>query len=169
MRSRTHEMRVPSGIPAAVLRALTALIGIAGVIVLNGYPVWQMIGALAFTVGAVLPRSLATWAGAAVIVLGMALGEPSPWRTALALLILHLVHVLGSVCMVVPLTSRMQPQALQPTFRRFVGVQLIAQPVAVLVVVMPAVGDGGVSWLAPIGGVIVAGVAVLLPRARTRS
>ena len=167
MRARTHEMRVTAAIPAVVLRALTALIGIAGVIALNGYAPWQMIGAVAFVVGAVLPRSLATWAGAAVIVLGIALDEPSPWRTALALLILHLVHVLGSVCMAVPFASRMHPRMLLPTLRRFVGVQLIAQPVALLVVVMPTVGDDGVAWLAPVGGVIVAGLAVLLFRART--
>lgn len=169
MSARTHSMRVAFGVPALALRAAVLVVGGTGAFVLNEYPVWQIVGALAFLLGAVLPQSLATWGGAACIVLGIAASEPTAGRTAVALLIIHFVHVLGSACLVIPALSRIHPRALLPMLRRFALVEAIAQPLALLVVLLPAVGDGGVSWLAPVGAVVAGGLAVLFLRAQSRS
>jgi len=162
-------MRVAFGVPALALRGAVLIVGGVGVLVLNDYPVWQILGALSFLLGAVLPQSLAAWGGAACIALGIGLSEPSGWRTALALLLIHFVHVLASACLVIPVLSRVHPRALLPTLKRFLLVEVIAQPLALLVVLLPVVGDGGVAWLAPVGAVVVIGLAALFLRTQSRS
>ena len=168
MSPRSHSMRVSYGIPALALRGVVLVVGGIAAVGLNDYPVWQIIGVLAFLLGAVLPQSLGGWAGAACIVLGMLTADPSVWRTAIALVVIHLVHVLGCVCLEIPARSRVHPRALLPTLRRFVVVEAIAQPIALPAVLLPAVGESGVAWLAPIGAVIAAGLAILFLRVQAR-
>lgn len=168
MTARMHVLRVPAGIPASALRVLQVLVGGLAVLLVNPSPIWQWVGVTAVLVGAVLPRTLATWAGAACIVIVVLIEDPAPLRTALALLAIHLVHVLGCLGLTIPASAWIRPGALLPTLGRFLLVQALAQPLALLVVLLPSVGESGVAWLAPAGALIAVGLAVAVLRVQRR-
>ncbi|GAB3598816.1 hypothetical protein [Microbacterium tumbae] len=164
MTARAHSFEVRAGIPAPVLRLLLVAVGGGAGFLLNPYPLWQWIGLLAAVVGAAFPQTLAAWGSAAGIVLGILLAEPAPLRTAGALLAVHLVHVLGCLCLTMPLSSRISLAALRPTLARVLLVEVIAQPIALLGVLLPVLGTSGFAWLAPAGALIVVALAVLVLR-----
>lgn len=164
MSVRTHTVRIGGSIPALVIRVLLVLVGGGAALLLNPYPLWQGIGIVAVVVGAVFPQTYIAWGSAASIALGILLAEPSPGRTAAALLGIHLVHVLGCLCATIPWRSRVAVRALRPTLRRFLLVEVIAQPIALLAAFLPALGTDGYAWLAPAGAAIVVALAILVLR-----
>lgn len=143
---------------------------VLGVTTLMPYPLWRGVAVVAAVVAVVVPRTMAAWLAAACLPFGILVTEPSPARTALALLLVHAIHVLGALSLAIPLTSRIALRALRPSVLRFAVVQLIAQPV-VFGVWLLAQGASArqLSWLAPIAaGLLLVGVAVAL-RALKRS
>src|SRR5690606_11674478 len=83
------------------------------------------------------------------------LGTPSMWSAAAAVLLVHLMHVLSSMLPVVPWRGRVLVRALRPTLRRLLVVQLIAQPVT-LIVMLVRLSDG-----AAVQGAVLAGAAAV--------
>lgn len=164
MTSHTHSFRVTAGVPGLALRVLLVLVGGAATFVLNPYPLWQWIGVAAVVVGAAFPHTFVAWASVACIALGILVSEPSPVRTAVAVLAIHLLHVLGCLCLTVPARARISLPALRPTLIRLRRVQVIAQPIALLAVILPDLGENGFAWLAPAGALILGALAVLLVR-----
>ncbi|WP_336628550.1 MULTISPECIES: hypothetical protein [unclassified Microbacterium] len=159
---RRHEMRVPGAVPGAVLRLGAAAVVLGGVLLLNPYPMWRAIATIAVAVAVLLPRSLASWAGIACLALGVILVEPSPGRTAIAVLLIHLAHVLSAWAWAVPWRSRIRLVVLIPGIRRLLVIQAIAQSAALLVVLaVPPLHGPGFAWLAPLGAAVLTAASAL--------
>ncbi len=165
MSPRPHTFRVPAGIPAALLRAMSVLVIAVAAGLLIGYPLWQGVAVVAALIGAVLPRTLATWIAAACLPFGMLFAEPSPVRTAIAVAVVHLVHVIGSLSLTVPLRSWVSPRALLPSLRRYAAIQVLAQSVVLGVeVLLGGLSAGPIPWAAPVGAAVLLGATVFAAR-----
>ncbi|MBW9093967.1 hypothetical protein JNB62_09760 [Microbacterium jejuense] len=156
MSPRTHTFRVRAGMPAVVLRVALVAVTAAGAMALVPVPLWRGIAIVAAVVGAIVPRSLGGWAGAACVGLGMLFAEPLPAQTALGVLMVHAIHVLASLSWVVPAWSWISVRSLLPTLRRFAVVQAIVQPLAFGVAMLAAPEEGaGMAWAALAGAALL--------------
>lgn len=169
MRRRAHRFRVHGAILGIVPRLLLLALVAAGAVILIPYALWQGIAVTAAAVALVVPRTLAAWLAAACLPLGLALDEPSPARTALAILLVHAVHVLGALSLTIPLTSRVALRALRPSAIRFAVVQIIAQPLALGAWLLSARIGTSFSWLAPVAAAILFLGVVVARRALQRA
>ncbi|MGB4137320.1 MAG: hypothetical protein WA971_12200 [Microbacterium sp.] len=162
--NRSHGFRVPASVPAAVVRVLLVAVVVLGVFLLNPVPMWRGVALIAGVIGAAVPRSMAAWAAAACLPLGLMMTAPDPRRTALAVLLVHAVHVLGSITVTVPLRSQLAVRALRPTAVRFLVVQAVAQSAALAsALLVGQMRDVELAWLAPLGAaLLLVGVGVAL-------
>lgn len=169
MRRSLRSFRVGAAVPGVALRLANVVVISIGAFLLNPYPLWQGVAVVAALAAVVFPRSLAAWMAAACLVFGIVLTDPAPQRTALAVLLVPAIHLLGSLSLVVPAAARLAPAVLLPSLTRFVVGQLVAQPVAFGVwLLVPGSVDRGESWLAPLAAVVLlAGVLLALRAART--
>lgn len=157
MRRRPHTFRVPWGVPAVLLRVLLVAVTAPGAMLLVPVPLWRGVAITAAVVGAVVPRSLAAWIGGACVGLGMLFADPQPAQTAIAVLVVHAIHVLASLAWTVPAGSWISLRALLPTLRRFVVIQLVAQSLAFGIAMLTSPAQArGMAWAA------VAAAAVLV-------
>lgn len=165
-----RSFRVGGAVPGITIRLLIVAIVWGGVVVLIPVPLWQAVAVVAALVAVVLPRSLAAWAAAGCLVFGVILTDPAPERTALAVLLVPAIHVLASLSLVVPLSSRLALAVLWPSLARFVVIQLLAQPVVLGVwLLAPSQVDRGAAWLAPLAAVALLLGVLLALGAATRS
>jgi hypothetical protein len=163
-------LRLRPGLPGWVLRAAVAVTcaAIASVLAAVGVETVALVLYLALAVAAAaIPASAAAalligYPAAAVV---FATDEPV-WPAVLALVVLlHLVHVLCAYAAVVPLNSRVHPEALKAPAKRFALVQLSVLALAGLVILLPAGRTGApveVIGLACAAGLVLG--AVLLMR-----
>lgn len=164
MSVRVHRMRVRAGVPALVLRGALLVLSVLAVGMLDAPPLWFGVAVATAVAGAVLPWTMAAWAPIAGIVLALLMVEPSPGRTAFALFAAHLIHVLAGICWAIPWQSRVHPAVLWPSIRRFGLWQLLVQPCALAVGLLPRVTGPGYDWLAPLGAVVLVVIVVLMRR-----
>jgi hypothetical protein len=164
MSARMHSFRVPAAIPGVVPRLLVVVFVAVGVLVLMPFPLWQGIAVVAALVAVFLPVSMAAWGAAACLPFGVVLTEPSIARTALAVLLVHAIHVCAGLSLVIPARSRMSLRVLLPTLRRFAVIQVIAQPLALGVPLLSGRGlPTDVAWVAPVAAaLLVVGVGLAL-------
>lgn len=155
---------VGASVPGWLVRI--ALIGVVGggAWMLEPGIVWQIIALLLVGVGAVLPQTGAVWFALIVVPFALITQPADLWRTCLAVLVVHLGHVLATLSLTMPARSQIALRALRPTGARFLGVQVTAQAVAVAAVLLPSADGTGAPWLAPVGAVAVAAAAALLLR-----
>ncbi|MCK2027636.1 hypothetical protein KZC56_15140 [Microbacterium sp. SSW1-47] len=162
MTARTRGCDVGAWVPGVTLRVLTVALVLLGVLVLHPTPFWRGVAVVAALVGAVLPRSLATWVGAACLPFGLLLSEPAPERTAVALVLVHAIHILAALSLTVPAAARLTLRSLRPTAVRFVVIQLVAQSIALGVwAVSPGQVERGAAWLAPAAASLLLVVVVV--------
>lgn len=165
-----RSFRVRAAVPGITVRLLILAIVWGGAVVLVPFPLWQGVAVVAALVAVALPRSLAAWFGAACLVLGVLLTESDPGRTALAVLLVPAIHVLASVSLEIPISSRVALAVLWPSLARFLVVQLLAQPVVFGVwVLAPSNVDQGIAALAPLAAVALVLGVLLAVRAVRRS
>lgn len=164
MSVRAHSLRVPAAVPGILPRLLVVAFVVVGVLVLMPFPLWQGIAIVASLAAVVLPVSMAAWGAAACLPFGVVLTEPSIAHTALAVLLVHAIHVSAGLSLVVPVRSRLSLRALGPTARRFIVIQLIAQPLALGVALLSGRGlPTGIGWVAPVAAtLLVIGIAFAL-------
>lgn len=168
MTRQAHTFRVRASARGVVLRVLLIAVVAVGVTVLNPYVLWQGIAIAAAVVAAVIPRSMAAWVAAACLPFGVLLSEPSPARTALAVLLVHGIHVLASLTLVVPARSRVALRVLVPTLARFVCVQVLAQTITFAAwLLVPSTPERGIGWIAPLAAAILLVAVVVGVRALT--
>ena len=163
MSAATTNDRIVSGawVPAIVLRiALVLVVGVAAAVLV---PVigWAIAAVLLAGLGAVLPHSYGGWMAAVAIAIGMLMHEPSPWRAMLAVLVVHLLHAGSSLLLLLPRRSRVLLAALRPTGIRLLKVQLLVQPLTVLVMLAHRSGGGSIA-IASIAGAVALGAFVVL-------
>lgn len=168
MRRGIRSFRVRGAVPGITIRLLIVAIVWGGVLVLNPFLLWQAVAVIAALVAVVLPRSLAAWAAAGCLVFGVVLTEPAPERTALAVLLVPAIHVLASLSLVIPISSRLALTVLGPSLARFLVIQLLAQPIVLGVwLLAPPQVERGAAWLAPLSAAaLLLGVLLALRAAR---
>jgi hypothetical protein len=165
-----RRVRVPGAVPGITVRLLLVGAVWIGAVTLVPFPLWQGIAVVAAVVAVVIPRTLAAWAAAACLPFGVLVTDPSPGRTALALLLVHAIHILASLSLVLPMMSRLAPRVLRPTLLRFVVIQLLSQPlVFAMWLLAPGGVDRGTAWLAPIAAAALVGGVLLALRAAKRA
>ncbi|WP_158842433.1 hypothetical protein [Saccharothrix deserti] len=158
------------GLPGWVLRAAIGVVaaGVAGVLAANGveWPALALYGVLAVAAMAI-PASAAValiigYPAAAMVFAG---DEPS-WPGVLALVVLlHLLHVLSAYAAIIPLSSRVHPEALKAPAKRFAAVQLSVLVLAAVVLLLPGGRtDEAVEVIGLAGAVGLVVGAVLLMR-----
>jgi len=74
----------------------------------------------------------------------------------------HLVHVLTTLILVVPVGARIVLRALRPTALRFLAVQAAAQPLTFLVMLGSARGIVDAPWAVVAGAGALVALAVVL-------
>ncbi len=131
-----------AGLPAWVLRASIGVVaaGVAAVLAVNGveWPALAVYGVLV-VVSMAVPASAAValiigYPAAAVVFTS---DEPS-WPAVLVLVVLlHLLHVLSAYAAIIPIGSRVHPEALKAPAKRFAVVQLSVLAFAVAVLLLP--------------------------------
>lgn len=169
MTSRTHSFRVPADISGLAPRIALLIVAGWGMLVLVPTPMWQVTGMVVVLIGVVAPRSLAAWMGLAAVPIGLLSTDPTAGRTALAVLIVHAAHVLASLTLVVPARSHLSARALRASARRFVVIELIAQPLAFGATILTGTAPAaGVVWLAPAGAALLLGAVLLVLRVLRR-
>lgn len=168
MTRRIRSFRVRGAVRGIVLRILLVAAVSYGAIALIPFPLWQGVAVVAALISSVLPRSMTAWMAAACLVFGVILVPPSPDRTALAVLLVPAVHLLGSLTLTIPSASRVSLTALLPSAWRFVVVQLLAQTtVSAAGLLAPPPVDRGIAWLAPAtAAVVLVALTVALRAAR---
>ncbi|MEU4015469.1 hypothetical protein AB0E56_09390 [Microbacterium sp. NPDC028030] len=170
MTRRVRSIRVPGAVRGITLRLLLVAVVGVGAAVLVPFPLWQGVALLAAVVSVIIPRSLAAWASAACLVFGVLLTEPAPGRTAVAVLLVHAVHILASLSLAVPMASRLALQALRPTLVRFAVVQALSQPLVFAAwLLAPSGVDRGIAWLAPAAAALLLFGVLLELRAAKRA
>lgn len=152
---RNDRIRTGPAIAGPVLHALLPVTAAVAALLLVPVPVWQLAVVGTALLGTLFPQTLGGWLSIACLAVGMLLGTPSMWSAAAAVLLVHLMHVLSSLLPVVPWRGRVLVRALRPTLRRLLVVQLIAQPVT-LIVMLVRLSDG-----AAVQGAVLAGAAAV--------
>lgn len=169
----------PSDLPAAGARvpaiAVSATLLIAGLaLTAVGYGVngWLVAGGL-LSAGAVwAPQYMLGWA----LILFVAAGELTrrdtlSWHVLVLLAGIHLIHILAMLSLELPRRSWVHPAVFAAPLRRFVAVQVPAQALAVLVLLLLSPDAAGhrplrAGALAVVGAAAFVGLALVLLEAR---
>ncbi|MGM7677425.1 hypothetical protein [Microbacterium sp. A94] len=136
LRRKHDTVRTTAAVPAVVVWVLFLVFVSGTALLLVPVVGWQIIVVLATAVGIVFPQSFGGWIAIAGIAIGMLMSEPMLWQTAVAVFAVHVIHVLSSLLLVLRWNSRVVLVALRPTLRRLLLIQLIAQPVTLLVMLV---------------------------------
>ena len=152
-------------------RIAIVVVGATGSLLLIPAP-FSFIAVVFALLGAVLPTSLGTWIAAALIGFAQLARTPdaSDWRPYAALAGVHLLHVIGSLTLVVDPFGRMQLRVFARPLRRWILIQLPAQAALAIVLLIEAshgIHPGVLSGLFAIVAAVALGViAVLIIRRR---
>lgn len=161
---------VSMGVSLPWLALRLALLGVVaiGAAVLSPLIGWLIAALVLGVIGAALPQSFGAWGAVICFLIGMMIAGPDLGRTMLAVLIVHAIHILTTVNLVVPIGARIAVSVLRPTARRFLIVQVIAQPLTLLVMLGTMTGAVEIPWAVVAGAVaLLVLVAVLIVSAKT--
>ncbi|MFT4233757.1 MAG: hypothetical protein QM607_01930 [Microbacterium sp.] len=159
-----HRVMGPRGIPVAVLRLLLAVIPTVAAAVLLPTDSWMALAILP-VIGAAFLHSRLSYAALAVIAIGVLISDPSAWRIAVAVLAVHAVHVLVTLCCAIPGHASISWRALRPTGIRFIVIQAIAQLVGLVASSLQRAEPR--PALALVGALALVAVAVVLTVSNT--
>lgn len=148
-------------IPGAVLHVLLPAIAAVTAWLLVPVLGWQVAAVSTALIGMLLPQTLGGWFSIACLAVGMLLSETSIWLVSLAVLLVHIIHVLSALLPVVPWRGRVVIAALWPTLRRLFVVQLIAQPITIGVMLVWTSTDTVIGGAALIGAAGLVGFSIL--------
>lgn len=156
-RLRNDGIRTARAVPAFVLHFGLVILVAGAALLLIPVIGWQIAAVVAVVIGIFVPQSYSGWLAIACITIGVLLGEASVWRAMIAVLVVHLCHVVLSLLLAISLRARVVLAALWASLRRLLAIQAVAQPLTVLVMILYGITDGegagaSVVWLAPLAG-----------------
>jgi len=155
--------RISTGpaIPGALLRACLPAAAILAALLV---PVlgWQLAAVGMAVLGMLFPQTFAGWLSIACLAIGLLLAEPGIWQTMVAVLLVHVIHVLSSLMAVLPWRGAVVISALRPTLLRLLAVQAVAQPATLAVMLVQASGAAVVSGAALAGAAAFAVFAIVI-------
>ncbi|GAA3769397.1 hypothetical protein GCM10022240_22250 [Microbacterium kribbense] len=154
-----------ASVPLMALRAAVVVVaGAAFALAPPPYAIAALVMALA---GAIWPTSLLTWGALLVVALAQLghLPTAGDWHPYLALVVVHLLHALGSLTLALPARGVLQLRALARPARRWLLVQVPAQVLLVVGLLaqrMPREGLVPAGLVAVAAAVCAVAIAVLL-------
>lgn len=165
-------IRIAHGIPSATVHigvgAVAVLLSMATVTV----PFWLIVALALAVAAAAAPRLHMAWALMVLLAFAQLSHPPllTDWRPYVLMAGLHLLHVLASMSLAVPLRGRIALSVLGRTLRRYLVIQLLAQ--GLLIIVLALLTPAGVHavWLAPVGAaaLVACAATLVLPIVRDR-
>lgn len=169
--ARDDVLRAGAAVPSGMLRVGFVVSAAAAATTLFPLVGWQVIMIALAVLAATVPSTLAAWATIVCLPVALLLDELSLWRACVAVGAAHLLHVLGSLTLAVPVRARVTLRALAPTARRFLLVQLSAQAMTVLTLTfLPRTeGTAGEGWWAVAGAAALLALCALVVRTGKRT
>ncbi|MFK4789791.1 hypothetical protein [Microbacterium sp. ZW T5_56] len=160
-----HRVQVGPAVPVVALRAALLLILCAAAWWMSAEPVLGWLVAATAVAGAVLPRSLGTWIALGFLIASNLLVAADSVRTAVLIVVISITHGFGSLVLVTPWRARITVRALRPTLRRILLIQIVTQPVALFIGLVPVIRTTGAVPLAAVVSVLgAAALAALVYR-----
>lgn len=169
MRIRYDTIRMGMTVRAWMLDAISGAATLAAVFLLAGTNLPLLIFTAVCVIAAVaLSWTPIGWAPLVPWAITVLTSEPHPARTALAILVTHLIVVVASLSAALPARTRITPRALWPTARRFLLLQVISQAVALAVAAVTGAVSIGIPGLAAVGAAAVVVLVVVVGRRMSR-
>ncbi len=160
-------------IPALVVRAALATVGILLTLTVYGPSIWLFIGVPLSVLAATAPKYLSSWALIVFLALGQ-LARPADlnWQLLVLIFGVQLLHLLGTLALTLPWQTLMKPDVFKRPLRHLVALQIPAQALAVLEMSLlaPNAHDRRpltLSSFTIVGAVALAAFALLLLRRTT--
>lgn len=174
MNAAPASVHVPRGLPAMLVHV--SLVTVTTVLSLAIIPsVFWLVVAIALGAAAgAFPRLYTAWALIILLSLSQLSRDPSAtdWRPYALLAGLHLIHVLASLALVVPVRGMIDARVFLRVLRRFAIVQVPCQALLVLLLVVFSTErfSLAIPWLAPLGAaaLVVLAAILIIPLARRR-
>lgn len=157
-------------IPALVIRAALATVGILLTLTVYGASDWLFVGVPLSLLAAAAPKYLLSWALIVFLALGQ-LARPTGlnWQLLALIFGVHLLHLLGTLALALPWQTLMKPDVFKRPLQRLVAIQIPVQALAVLELSLlgPNAHDRRpltLSSFTIVGAVALAAFALLLVR-----
>ncbi|MGF2947750.1 hypothetical protein [Microbacterium alcoholitolerans] len=168
--TREDRLSIGASISGLALLAFAVLTATGAGVLLDAPTGWLIVIAVAALFGAALPHLGGLWAAAGAIVVVLAIEPAEPWRAAVAIAAVHLLHVLASLLLVVPPRGRVALRALRPTGIRFLLCQTAGQLAALAVAGLAGAGQVPFAVIEGAAAVLlIAAVGVRMLRLRRQS
>lgn len=135
--SRDATLDIGAAAPGAVLPIASAVVSVGAGILLDAAVGWIVAMGVVCLLSGVARVLAGPWISAVILVVVLVATEVDPSRTAVVILAVHLLHVLGSLALSIPLRARFALRALRPTALRFFVVQFAGQAAGLLAVLLP--------------------------------
>lgn len=158
---RETRLVIGAAVPGALLPLTAAAVAGASAASIGMPMLWVVVAPTAVLFGGIVRMVGGAWIAAALLIIGLVAADPSPWRTATVIAAVHLLQVLGSLMLVIPLRSWIAVRALAPTAVRFVLVQLLCQAVGLLASLLPTRSGLPLAAIAGAAAVLVFTVLVV--------
>lgn len=161
---RAAAARIPGYAPRVALVIVGALLSLVDF----GPSGWLGVGIALAVVAAWAPRVMLGWGLIVFLAVGRLGHAPAlSWSFLVLLAGLHLLHMLAMLTLELPWRSWMEPAAFLAPAQRFVAIQIPAQVLAVVALVLLAPGHGGhrplvLAGFAVVGALALVGVGLLL-------
>lgn len=159
---------VDARVPAVAVRAAVVIVGVLLSLVDYRLTGWLAVGIALSVAAAWSPQRLLGWVLIAFLAAGrLAHHAQLDWRFLVLLAGLHLLHVLAMLALALPWRSWVNPAVFVAPLGRFVAIQLPAQLVAVVALLLLAPDHHGhrpltVAGFSVVGAVALAVVGLLL-------
>lgn len=158
--SRNDRLSIGPRVPGFALRLLAVIVAVAAGLVLDVPSGWLGVILVATIVGGLFPLTAGVWAAAVVLVGAYVLQPPAALPLVVTIAAVHLLHVLGSLSLVVRMSTRVSLRALGPTLARFAVGQIVSQALGIGALALLSTDDrqplfvlaGGAAALAVIAG-----------------
>lgn len=146
---RDDALGIGAAVPGVILPLATTAVAVTAGMLLGAVTGWVVAMGVVCLLSGVARVLGGPWICGAILVVLLVVSEPAPVRTAVVILAVHLLHVLGSLSLVVPLRAWVTLRALRPSALRFVVIQLAGQAAGTLAILLP---QGGTVPAAVVGG-----------------
>lgn len=160
--TREERLTIGTAVPGVLLPVAAAAIAGAAAALIGMPTLWVCVAASAALLGGIVRMIGGPWIAAALLMIGLVAGDSSPWRTATVIAGVHLLQVLGSLILVIPLRAWIAVRALAPTAVRFALIQSVCQGVGLLASLLPT--RSGLPLAATAGAVAALVFALVMVR-----
>ncbi|GAA2848341.1 hypothetical protein [Microbacterium arabinogalactanolyticum] len=134
---RDDRLAVGISVPGWSLPVVSTAVAVAAGSMIHAAAGWIIVMGVLCLLSGVARVLGGPWVSAVVLVIVLVASDAAPGRTAVVIAAVHLLHVLGSLAMAVPVGARVAVPALRSTAIRFAIMQAVGQAAGVLAFLLP--------------------------------